>query len=363
MKYAPRSMIGGMVWVAVWLFPLVDPLGNAPSTLAVVLLVAFSLLYTYTAALGFESPVLTRFHHVLYGVVAALGIGQVLAYGDHWLILMLYVTVAGMALYAGAERPVVAVYVFFAGLLTEVGLAFAVDANWWRAGSVLLGTALSSLLCGAVRQMNRMVRELRSTRQALADTAVAEERLRFSRDLHDLLGHTLSVIVVKAEVVRRIAEHDPAAAAAQAADIEQVGRHALVEIREAVTGYRETGLTAELARAKGALTAAGITADVLRTADPLPDTADRLLAWVVREATTNVIRHSGAARCEISLAMTGGAAILTVRDDGDFAADAPPPPPGNGLRGLTERLAGAGGTLETAPRPEGGLSVTARLPL
>ncbi|GAA3451368.1 sensor histidine kinase [Dactylosporangium matsuzakiense] len=363
MKHGPRPTIGGMVWVAVWLFPLIDPLSRVTSPVAVVGLIAFAGLYVYTAALGFESPVLTRRHHVLYGAVAALGIALTLAYGDHWLIVMLYVSAAGMALYAGAERPVAAVYVFFGGLLAQVALAFAVHADWWRSGSVMLGTILSSLLCGAVRQMGRLITELRTTRQALADTAVAEERLRFSRDLHDLLGHTLSVIVVKAEVVRRIAERDPAAAAAQAADIEQVGRHALVEIREAVTGYRETGLTAELARAKGSLTAAGITADVLRTADPLPDAADRLLAWVVREATTNVIRHSGAANCEISLAMADGTAILRVQDDGDFSPTASAPPPGNGLRGLTERLATAGGTLETAPRPEGGLALTARLPL
>jgi two-component system sensor histidine kinase DesK len=325
--------------------------------------VAFELLYVYTAALGFESRSTSRRHHVLFGLTAALGVGLGLAYGSHWLILMLFVSCAGMAVYAGTERPVTAVYIFVGALVAQIGIGFAVRVDWWQSGGVFLGTILSSLLVGAVRQMSRLVTELRHTREALAEAAVAEERLRFSRDLHDLLGHTLSVIVVKAEVVRRIAERDPAAAAAQAADIEQVGRQALVEIREAVTGYRETGLTSELTRAKGALTAAGISADVLRTADPLPDAADRLLAWVVREATTNVIRHSGAAHCEIAVTLTDGAAVLRVADDGDFAQDAPPPTLGNGLRGLSERLGPAGGVLTTGPRPEGGFELTARLPL
>jgi two-component system sensor histidine kinase DesK len=295
--------------------------------------------------------------------MAVLGAGLALAYGSHWLMLMLYVSVGGVAVYSGLERLAPALWWLLGCLAAQIGIGFAVRASWWQAGSVAVGTILSSLLVGSVRQMQRVVAELHQTREALAEAAVAEERLRFSRDLHDLLGHTLSVIVVKAEVVRRIAERDPAAAAAQAADIEQVGRRALTEIREAVTGYRETGLTSELTRAKAALAAAGIAADVLRTADPLPADADRLLAWVVREAATNIIRHSGAGTCAIAVSTADGAAVLSVTDDGGAAPSAPPPALGNGLRGLAERLRAAGGTLHTGPRPEGGFALTARLPL
>ncbi|MER7006497.1 histidine kinase [Dactylosporangium sp. NPDC000555] len=358
-----RPSIGGMLWVAVWTFLLVEPLSNAPSRLAVAALVAFELLYVYTTALGFDGGGTPRGRAALFAAVAALGLALPIVYGEHWLILLLFVSCCGAAIYAGAERPVTAVLVFLGVLAAQIGIGLAIGAQWWPIGGTVIGTILSSLLVGAVRQMGRVVSELKRTREALAEAAVAEERLRFSRDLHDLLGHTLSVIVVKAEVVRRLAERDPATAAAQAADIEQVGRRALVEIREAVTGYRETGLTAELTRAKGALSAAGIAADVLRTADPLPDSTDRLLAWVVREATTNVVRHSGARHCEIAVTIDAGAASLQVTDDGDFAATAAPPPPGNGLRGLTERLGAVGGTLETGPCPGGGFALTARLPL
>ncbi|WP_432976172.1 sensor histidine kinase [Dactylosporangium sp. CA-233914] len=361
-KRRPRPTIPGLIWVAVWTFPLAEPLGALTSPVGAVGLGLFEVVYVYTAALGFESGRLTRRHHVLVACVAALGAGLAGVYGRHWLVLMLFVACAGMAVYAGQERPVIALRVLLAALATTAVIGFAHAVPWWQAAAVMAGTTLSSLLVGAVRQHGRLIGELQRTREALAEAAVAEERLRFSRDLHDLLGHTLSVIVVKAEVVRRIAERDPAAAAAQAADIEQVGRRALVEIREAVTGYRETGLTAELTRAKGALAAAGIAAGVLRTADPLPDAADRLLAWVVREATTNVIRHSGAARCDIAVGLSDGAAVLRVTDDGDLAPSAAPPP-GNGLRGLAERLRTAGGTLQTGARPEGGFALTARLPI
>ncbi|GAA4251382.1 sensor histidine kinase [Dactylosporangium darangshiense] len=362
MKIARRPSIGGMVWVAVWTFPLIDPLTQAGTTLAAAGLLAFELAYVYGAALGFEAGGSPRQRTVFYAIVATLGTTLAIAYGEHWLILLLFVSCCGIAVYGGAPRPVTAFALCLAALAAQLLIGVAHRASWGTIGATFLGTILSSMLVGAVRQMGRLIAELQRTREALADAAVAEERLRFSRDLHDLLGHTLSVIVVKAEVVRRLAERDPAAAAAQAADIEQVGRQALVEIREAVTGYRETGLTAELTRAKGTLSTAGIAADVLRTADPLPDAADRLLAWVVREATTNVVRHSNAAHCDISVTITDGAAQLTVADDGDFPATATPHP-GNGLRGLTERLESAGGSLATAARPTGGFSLTARLPL
>jgi two-component system sensor histidine kinase DesK len=164
-------------------------------------------------------------------------------------------------------------------------------------------------------------------------------------------------------VVRRLAERDPAAAAAQAADIEEVGRRALAEIREAVNGYREAGLTAELSRARAALAAAGVEAFVRRTADSLPGPADALLAWVVREAVTNVVRHAAASECEIALHRDAGTdndvVTLTVSDDGRGAAASF----GNGLTGLAERLSAVGGTLTAGPREGGGFRLTATVPV
>jgi two-component system sensor histidine kinase DesK len=224
------------------------------------------------------------------------------------------------------------------------------------------------------QRLAQPVAQLKSTRQELARNAVAEERLRFSRDLHDLLGHTLSVVVVKAEAARRIAGRDLDAALTQVGDIEAVGRQALTEIREAVTGYREGSLATELDRARSALAASDIEVVLHESGPPLPPQTEALLGWVVREGVTNVVRHSGASRARIELHAAEGQARLTITDNGRGPA-APAPRAsggtatlestrtGTGLRGLTERLAAAGGSLTTGPATAGGFRVTAVLPL
>ncbi|WP_344503392.1 sensor histidine kinase [Dactylosporangium maewongense] len=365
-----RPSVGGLLWVGVWTFPLLGPIDTITpqhgGVVAGVGLALFTALYVTVTTLGFDHrDDLRRVADIGFGTVAALGVALAAAYGERWLIVLLFVSTCGMAVYGGRPRMTVGLAVLLAVVAVEAVLGWLQHAETAALLSVIVGTVLASGLVGAVRQMGRLIRELQGAQEALAVAAVAEERLRFSRDLHDLLGHTLSVIVVKAEVVRRIAERDPAAAAAQAADIEDIGRRALVEIREAVTGYRESGLTAELTRAKGVLSSAGIAATVQRTADPLPDDADRLLAWALREATTNVVRHSGAQRCDIEISTVDGAAALRVADDGGAATGAAPgaAASGNGLRGLTERLAAAGGSLEAGARDGGGFTLVARLPL
>ena len=161
------------------------------------------------------------------------------------LILMLYVGVCTAAALPARLRP--------AGVLvaaaTALVIALARGLPGSEYGDVLFSTVMAGALVIVLGRMSALIDELRATREALAHAAVAEERLRFARDLHDLLGHTLSLIVVKAEVVRRLAGAEPDVVE-QARDIEQIGRQALVEIREAVTGYREGGLATELDRAR-----------------------------------------------------------------------------------------------------------------
>jgi two-component system sensor histidine kinase DesK len=183
---------------------------------------------------------------------------------------------------------------------------------------------------------------------------VEQERLRFARDLHDLLGHSLSLIVVKAELTQRLAGRDPAGARQEAAEIEAVGRQALAEVRQTVSGYRHLHLDDELRRAKDALADAGIET-VIRAADePLPSDLDDAFGWVVREGTTNVIRHSGAGSCVIALTGT----TLEIRDDGKGAKGRAQ---GNGLRGLGERMATVGGRLSTVDNG-GGFVLRASVP-
>ena len=224
--------------------------------------------------------------------------------------------------------------------------------------SDILSTAYSSLLAGAIvfvmLKLFNVVVQLKETRRELARVAVAEERLRFSRDLHDLLGHTMSVVAIKAEAVRRLAPRDLDAAVAQAESIEEISRKALAEIREAVSGYRETSLAEELDRARSLLGAAQIVPVVQESGPELPSQAEGLLAWIVREGVTNVVRHSGAKRCEITLDRGADPVRLSISDDGPQSAGIPQPAgSGNGLRGLTERLTAVGGTLQAGPSGKG----------
>jgi two-component system sensor histidine kinase DesK len=356
--------LGGFFWVAVWLFPLLGTLATVgdtakPALIAGPALGLFCLVYTILVWGAFDGFLAKRVQVGGYLFIVVLAVALALAYDSAWVLLMLYVSTASAAIFADRAKPVLGVALVggaIATILVIGALKHYPPANYL---GVAFGTVLSSALVFVVRQMSRLIYELRTTRQQLADSAVAEERLRFARDLHDLLGHTLSLIVVKAEVVRRLAERDPAAAAAQAADIEEVGRRALAEIREAVSGYREAGLTAELSRARSALAAAGVEAFVRRTADSLPGPADTLLAWVVREAVTNVVRHASAHECEIALHKDNDVVTLTVSDDGHGAAASF----GNGLTGLAERLSAVGGTLDAGPREGGGFRLTATVPV
>ncbi|MEV6965483.1 sensor histidine kinase [Hamadaea sp. NPDC051192] len=346
-----RRVIGG-IWALIWSFPifsLADDVLRATDLpwLALVVFAAFLGLYLYVVMRGFSLrlPFPPTRDQLALGAFAVLGVIMALFYtrdtAGGSLIVMLYVSVGGVALY-----PTPISYYWIGGCsLALGGMGVLVGDSLSDIAAVVLNALLATALVLVVRNMVKLIRELDRTRTELARSAVEQERLRFARDLHDLLGHSLSLIVVKAEVVRRLAERDPAAAAKEAAEIEEVGRQALAEVREAVTGYRERPLTDELHGARGALTDAGIET-IIRLAvrtDELPSAVDQAFAWVVREAATNVIRHSGARTCRMVLDRSAAAWSLTVRDDGRGRGTTASE--GNGLRGLRERLAALDGTL------------------
>ena len=187
-----------------------------------------------------------------------------------------------------------------------------------------------------------VVWELDRGRAVAARLAVAEERLRFSRDLHDVLGRNLSVIAVKSELAGQLARRGEPRAAEEMMDVRRVAAESLREVREVVRGYRAADLGAELAGARSVLAAAGVECRVIGDGAGLPEPVQAALGWVVREGTTNVIRHSGARSCTIDLDVTGGAAVLRMVNDGARPAAGTG---GSGLTGLGERLAGVGGVL------------------
>ncbi len=212
-----------------------------------------------------------------------------------------------------------------------------------------------------------MVEELRSSRDEVARLAAADavtdERLRFARDLHDLLGHSLSVIVLKAELARRLLEREaaPGRALAEVGDVEDIARRALEEVREAVTGYRARSLRTELERTRDALDAAGVEMGAEMPDEPLPPDVEALLARVLREATTNIVRHSRAAHAAVRLSRTAGGVRLEVSDDGVGSA-AGSAGAGHGLRGLAEAVADAAGRFEAGSARPAGFRLVAELP-
>ena len=338
------------------------------------------LLWTPVLLLGpvldlHGDPVDVVFQVTMILVIAVSAVTAGLTGGPPWRDPRAYVALSTLvaATFAGATHGSsqwLPTWVLLANALAAVlrgrwlalGIAAVAGASMWAAWSVTPHEAsrmwaegfvvlLAGVANAAFTALIDTVAELRRTRQELARLAVTEERERFSRDLHDLLGHTLSVMVVKAQAVRRLAAQDPEAAAEHAADIEQIGRQALVDVRQAVDAMRAPTLAEELDGARRALDAAGIETVVEESVSP-PSASDEVLAWVVREGATNVLRHSGASACRIALTDLGGRIALTIDDDGVGGPTAPAFRTG-GLDGLRDRVVSAGGELDVVPSDEG----------
>ncbi|GAA5164693.1 sensor histidine kinase [Pseudonocardia eucalypti] len=236
----------------------------------------------------------------------------------------------------------------------------ALPASWLVTGAVdwvsVVFLAMVAMIALGMARLARLVGALRAARSEIRALAVAGERERMARDLHDVLGHSLTTITVKTALARRLVESgaDGERVAGELRETEDLSRRALADIRATVSGQRRMSLVAELVSARAALRAAGIEADLPHAVDDVEARAEEPLAYVLREGVTNVVRHSGAGRCTVRV----GARWLEVVDDGA----GPPGEPGNGLTGLAERLAEVRGTLDFGPLPTGGFRLSARVP-
>ena len=238
------------------------------------------------------------------------------------------------------------------------GQAFLMVVALGPGHAILLAITLAGLGMTAVRQLIVLNVDLETTRAELAELAVATERERLARELHDLLGRTLSLIAVKAELGGRLSANGDPSAQAEMRDVQQLAREAVREVREAVTGSRVPSVAAELAAAPVVLRTAGIEARVDEAPLVIDPAHEALIAWVLREAVTNVLKHSGARTCRISLQVTDGITALDVVDDGRGAVG---DDEGTGLNGLAQRVHALGGTFEAAPSEAGGFRVRVRL--
>ncbi|MFD7689866.1 sensor histidine kinase [Streptomyces sp. NPDC059781] len=224
------------------------------------------------------------------------------------------------------------------------------------AGFIAFTAVFSVWLLNAVYALD----EARETRARLA---VAEERLRFGRDLHDVMGRNLAVIALKSELAVQLARRERPEAVEQMIEVQRIAQESQREVRDVVRGYREIDLETELSGARGVLRAAGIDCEVSGETGGLPGEVQSALGWVVREATTNVLRHGDARKCTVSVRMPEGRVVLTVQNDGAAAPSGSPGVGGSGLAGLRERLSAVGGTLTAGGIGKGAFRLVAEVPL
>jgi two-component system, NarL family, sensor histidine kinase DesK len=258
-----------------------------------------------------------------------------------------------------STRRVIILLVVFAALIALHGVYFHLYP--WICGSIVAFSLVLGIANLTQAREKRANSRLLRAQEEIEHLATVAERERIARDLHDLLGHTLSVITLKAELAGKLLHSDPDRAAAEIADVEQTARRALAEVREAVGGYRAQGLPAEIARARQTLAATGVE---LTAADPpidLPPADETVLALILREAITNIVRHAKATSCNVQFATSRDHILVTISDNGRGGLLNE----GNGLRGMRERAIALGGQFswESAAAPRHGVKLSIQLPL
>jgi two-component system sensor histidine kinase DesK len=377
--------LAGIAFTGIWLAYLIGPVANlitqhytpAQRAAGLAIIAAFCLIYVTLVPNWPSSP---RYANAGLAALAALAAAGCILFGGMGAAsLWIFVSSASGLLVANhrwAVRVVMAVAVCYV-VFCYTGHVAMTDFL----GNLLPVAFLGLAMIGLRRQV-QLTSELHRAREEVVQLAASEERLRLARDMHDLSGQSLSVITLKSELAARLLSKLPAGPERDRVrdEIEQVAavsRQTLHDIREAISGYRRPTLAVEAVTSRAALESAGIAVDddselILASGTFDPDT-EAALAWCLREAATNVVRHSGAKTCRITLARRRGAVSLTVRDDGRGLAAAgecpagsadvgPLPGAGNGLRGMAERLSAVGGTLELRPDAHPGFCLTATVP-
>ncbi|WP_141015004.1 sensor histidine kinase [Nocardioides sambongensis] len=344
----------GAVWLFFLGFPIIavldgDDYSPPVQVAALALIVAFAVAYVFGFVRGWGGVTRRWLPGGPVGwflLLAAIVVATAALIGDEALGMAPF-----LVAYAVFVLPRRAAVVAVAAIFTVAAVAASVG-GWWSDLWFLFGVMALLVVVGTIVRGLEVAEE---THRALErDHELVTERERMARDVHDVLGHSLTVVSVKAELAGRLVDVDPARAKEEIADIQRLARTSLGEIRATVAGLRVARLDEELATAADALAGAGVEA-VLPDDVAAVDPRHRLvLAWVLREAVTNVVRHSAATRCTVTL----GPDRLRVEDDGRGSAQLRE---GNGLRGIRERVAAAGGAIEVESVPGSGTRVEVRL--
>lgn len=357
-----RGAFGGVMAVA-WLSGLYAPLAEhwhrgqhllvvAASACVVAFGVNIALSFALFPQPGWDGvPLVRRVDRralLLLGAQGLLSAATLVLLGGHGIVTVTYV--AAMSVFVLPARESAQFVFTYAVLMVVVPML----VPRWHLGLVPFFLAVIPIVFWAGREIGtRRRRNIELERRQRAEMAIIEDRNRVARDVHDILGHSLTVITVKTELALRLIDLDPERARAEMSDVERLAREALAGVRDTVGGLREVSLAGELANVRTALGAAGIEAE-------LPD-GDfggyrPIFGWVLREAVTNVVRHSAASRCTVRV----GPSRIEVVDDGTGLR--PDAEFGSGLAGLRERVRAEGGALTLAAAPGGGLRVTADFP-
>jgi two-component system, NarL family, sensor histidine kinase DesK len=367
----------GLLFVA---FPVINLLSRNPEPLEAALVIAATVIFgalilstTRVPPLDPEAPAIAeiddrRVWLSIAAVVALIAIASVLSYGypgAGWFALFYYASTSASTIRSNrAATVLMAASGIAAGVVLFADEGLLGDAIIQGISVAVIGLVVYSAI--AVRRTNRA---LVTARHELAKLAVADERSRIARDLHDTLGHSLSVIALKSELAGRLIDDDPARAKAEMADVERVARESLSAVRETVGGIRQPTLAAELAGARSALAAAGIDGRVEPAPEGIPTAVDAVLGWAVREGVTNIVRHARAGSAEIRVELADGSAGVDIRNDAiaERAGEPGMGPSraggGSGLVGLRERVAAFGGVVEAGPTESGGFRLHVSVPL
>jgi two-component system, NarL family, sensor histidine kinase DesK len=282
-----------------------------------------------------------------YALLVALAVADIPFARAAGFVLFVFITMLTVARLGIRSAPLVAVMALAALLVPIEVRSWHVTLAKSFADVTPIAIPVVAVVMAGVIQVVRANQALAETRAELARLAAENERIRIARDLHDLLGHSLTTITVKAGLARRLGPTDPAGAVDQITEVEELCRRVLTDVRAAVSGYREVTLASELARGRELLRVSGITAHLPTATDVADPAHQELFGWAVREGLTNVIRHARARSCEVRVS----ASCVEIIDDGHGAAVPPgsAAPRGNGLSGLRERAAAAGGGVDAGP--------------
>lgn len=349
---ARRARTRGMLawfWVVFWLIFLVQPVteniaDGGRRTAGALLLLAGAAVYVPVIAATmrrlWSGTPRTRSTQAVVAtsalVVAACMLSAAPLIGQDAFALLPY----SLVIFMLGMTPLLGAALALSVVTATASLSHALTGSSLQPG-LLFAAVASGLASGLGAFSAERTRDAEAAREDAALLRVQDERNRMARDLHDILGHSLTVITMKAELAGKLVDVDPEKAKTQIAELEQLARGALADVRTTVSGYREMSLSGELARARRAFADASIAVDLPRHVDDVSPDLRELFAWAVREATTNVIRHAGASHVTIALTPTR----LSVRDDGRGAAANAGD--GNGLTGLRERAAAVGAVVET----------------